>query len=400
MKALDILQKDIAFAYPEIHSVRLNTLFTFVSSAMKDQRISVTYLGRGLKNASETDKKYDIKRADRLIGNPNLHNERLSFYEHMCETLVGQDKHPIIIVDWSPINGNEIFQVLRASIPMGGRALTLYEKVYPESKLNTEAAHQALLDALEKCLPVDCQPIILSDAIFKTPWFEAVEQKNWYWVGRVRGNVTLSTDNQTWHCCKYWYAQANSKAESLGEISYSKSTQFKCNSTLYQGTIKGREKSKMRGGKSNCTTDKYYAQKAKEPWLLVFNLPEHLQQPCMVVKLYKQRMQIEENFRDTKNGRIGISLEYANSKTPERFDNLMLIASLTLFALWCMGYVAALREDNFLLQANTIRHRAVLSYIYLGREVIDDNRYRPTAEEFIFVYSQLYLLTVGTHSLD
>jgi hypothetical protein len=44
----------------------------------------------------------------------------------------------------------------------------------------------------------------------------------------------------------------------------------------------------------------------------------------MVVKLYKQRMQIEENFRDTKNGRVGISLEYANSKTPERFDNLLL----------------------------------------------------------------------------
>lgn len=60
---------------------------------------------------------------------------------------------------------------------MGGRALTVYEKVYPESELNTEAAHQALLDNIERCLPADCQPIILSDAIFKTPWFEAIEKK-------------------------------------------------------------------------------------------------------------------------------------------------------------------------------------------------------------------------------
>jgi hypothetical protein len=62
MKALDIVQNDIAFAYPEIHKVRLNTLFTFVGSAMKDQSVSVTYLGRGLKSASKTDKKHDIMR--------------------------------------------------------------------------------------------------------------------------------------------------------------------------------------------------------------------------------------------------------------------------------------------------------------------------------------------------
>jgi len=119
----------------------------------------------------------------------------------------------------------------------------------------------------------------------------------------------------------------------------------------------------------------------------------------MVVKLYKQRMQIEENFRDTKNGRVGISLEYANSKTPERFDNLLLVAALTLYALWCMGYVAALRDDHLLLQANNIKHRTVLSYIYLGREVVDDNRYRPSAEEFVFVYSQLYQLTINVGDL-
>jgi hypothetical protein len=34
MKALDILQNDLSFAYPQIHSVRLNTLFTFVGGAM------------------------------------------------------------------------------------------------------------------------------------------------------------------------------------------------------------------------------------------------------------------------------------------------------------------------------------------------------------------------------
>ena len=110
VKATKILQKDIAFSYPEIHFTRLNTVFTFVKSGARDQRVSVTYLGRGLKNDSFTEKKHDIERADRLIGNKHLHNERLSFYEFMTENLLGNDRHPLILVDWSPINGNEIFR--------------------------------------------------------------------------------------------------------------------------------------------------------------------------------------------------------------------------------------------------------------------------------------------------
>ncbi len=52
MKVTEILHKDIAFSYPEIHSSRLNAFFTFVKSGLRDQRVSVTYLGRGLKSDS------------------------------------------------------------------------------------------------------------------------------------------------------------------------------------------------------------------------------------------------------------------------------------------------------------------------------------------------------------
>ena len=399
MKVAEILQKDIAFAYPEIHSSRLNALFTFVGSGLRDQRISVTYLGRGLKQDSNTEKKHDIKRADRLIGNRHLHSERLCFYHFMTETLVSNHRHPLIIVDWSPINGGDIFQVLRASIPMGGRALTLYEKAYPESELNSEHAHQHLLDKLEECLPEGCQPIILSDAIFKTPWFKAIEHKGWFWVGRVRGNVCLSTDKVTWARCSYWLEKATNKAKKLGDIFYSKSTRFKCQAVLYQGKNQGRIKKKKRGGKSQCTTDKYQQQKANEPWLLIFNLPESIKiTGRKVVKMYKQRMQIEESFRDTKNENLGIGLGYANSRSAKRYDNLLLVAALILFILWSLGYASdQLNQSRF--QANTEKKRRVLSYVYLGREVIDDGRYCPDEPVLVFVFSQLSELAISHESL-
>ncbi len=400
MKASEILHKDIADSYPQIHKTRLNTVFTFVESGLRDQRVTVTYLGRGLKTRSKTDIKHDIKRADRLICNQYLHQERIDFYQHMTSSLVGKQQNPLILVDWSPINGNEIFQVLRASIPMGGRALTLFEKVYPESELNTEGAHQYLLDNLEQCLPVDCLPIILSDAIFRAPWFEAIERKGWYWLGRVRGNITLSKDKESWYSCKNWFTKATNKAQNLGRILYGKTVKFSCHGVLYRGNTQGRKKLKKRGGQSQCTTVKYQQQKAKEAWLLVFNLPRSLsKQPQKIVKLYKQRMQIEENFRDTKNSRLGISLEFSNSRSAERFDNLLLIAALILFILWCLGYAASALKYEGALQANTETERRVLSYIYLGREVIDDPRYEPDILDIIYVYSQLSELTIRVEAL-
>lgn len=395
MKVIDSLQKSIAREYPEIHAVRLKTLCTFVQSGLKDQRVSVTYLGRGLKNGSVTSKKHDIKRADRLCGNKHLHAERASLYSHMTQWLVGSQPHPIILVDWSPIEGHQLFQVIRASIPMGGRALTLYEKVHSESELNTGKAHQLFLDNLERCLPEGCQPIIISDAIFRVPWFKAVEKKGWYWLGRVRGNVLLSDDEKNWYHCQHWFGKATGKARCLGEMFYSQSSAFSCQAFTFRGKAKGRQKVKKRGGVSRCTTDKYQQKKAKEPWLLVGKLPESLQQkPEKVVKLYKTRMQIEENFRDTKNARLGMSLEYARSKSPERFDNLLLIAALILFILWCIGYAALQLDYQSSLQANTVKKRNVLSNIYIGREVIDDSRYKVEGKAVIAVLKDLADLTI------
>ncbi len=116
-----------------------------------------------------THTKHDIKRMDRLIGNLYLHCGRKAIYQYLSKQLIGRQKHPVLIADWSPISGNEIFQLLRMTIPMGGRSLTLFEACFKEKKLNNTQVHDAFLDELEYILPEGCQPIILSNAIFKTP---------------------------------------------------------------------------------------------------------------------------------------------------------------------------------------------------------------------------------------
>ena len=37
------------------------------------------------------------------------------------------------------------------ALPMDGRALTIYEKAYPESELNTDKAHREFIEELSYC---------------------------------------------------------------------------------------------------------------------------------------------------------------------------------------------------------------------------------------------------------
>ncbi len=389
MKASKLLHKKLSTACPDMHDMRLKALIAGVTSALTEHQLTVTGLGRNLKSYSKTHTKHDIKRMDRLIGNSHLHSERKDIYQHLSMQLIGTQQHPVLIADWSPIPGNEMFQLLRISIPMGGRSLTIYEECFKEKKLNNTQVHNNFLDELEDIIPEGCQPIILSDAIFKTPWFKAIEAKGWYWVGRVRGNVQLSLDGKTFKGCASIMKMATTKPKELGTVLYSKSTQFSCQGVLYHGTTAGQHKKKKRGGISQDTVSLYYSKKAKQPWLLVSHLPEAFNTAKKIVKLYRYRMQIEEGFRDTKNQQYGIGLAQARSKSAKRYNNLLLVAALTLFLLWCIGKVAVDNKYHHHLQANTIRHKTVLSNIYIAIQIVKDERYPIEDKELHIIFEQI-----------
>ncbi len=56
---------------------------------------------------------------------------------------------------------------------------------------------------------------------------------------------------------------------------------------------------------------------------------------------------------------------------------------------WTVQFVAEQLNFHHSLQANTVKKRRVLSHIYLGREVIDDERYTVDDEFIIWVLHEL-----------
>ncbi len=48
---------------------------------------------------------------------------------------------PIVLVEWSDIREQKRLMVLRASVALQGRSITLYEKAFPLSEQCSKAAH-------------------------------------------------------------------------------------------------------------------------------------------------------------------------------------------------------------------------------------------------------------------
>ncbi|MCZ6804898.1 MAG: transposase [Proteobacteria bacterium] len=107
-------------------------------------------------------------------------------------------------------------------------------------------------------------------------------------------------------------------------------------------------------------------KREREPWLIVTSLSVDVTTPTQVIMLYKKRMQIEEAFRDLKNTRNGFSLRHCRSFDAQRLNVALLIAAIAMLLLWIIGVMVKQENKHYLYQANTIRHRSVLSTFTIG----------------------------------
>ena len=125
-----------------------------------------------------------------------------------------------------------------------------------------------------------------------------------------------------------------------------------------------------KAGKKDCHKDSLnYARGYREPWILVSSL-NGFSAVKRVVKIYKFRMTIEGSFRDQKSTQFGFSMNENVTLIAERYTTWLLIASLASFVAWVIGYAAEQKKLHYNFQANTYRHRRVLSFFYLGCQIV------------------------------
>lgn len=385
MKVLsDLFTLDSTILDPRIST----SLLSCVNSVANGSELSLTAMGRNAGELNCSSEKHAIKRVDRLLKNTKLHNVRCEYYR-MITSYFANIKHPLIHVDWSSVY-NYNFVMLRAAVSVDGRAITIYEEVYPQEKHGSHTAHLTFLSNLAKILPAHVMPVICTDAGFKVPWFKAIESYNWYWLARTRGEVKCQLEGESdWLTVHQHHHKATKKASELPNVILSKSNKHPCRGVLFKGKNMQRKNLNRKGVVTKDSTNIKHAKSAKEPWFLVSNLPKDKYVPHQLVNLYRRRMGIEESFRDCKNEYYGMGLRRSRSKNIERLQIILLIAMLAMFYLLMLGRAAETEGLQRHFQANTTKRKRVLSYVFLGRRIINHREYDISEELLISAFAAL-----------
>lgn len=377
MHTTKVLHKLLCQSVPSIHASRLKTLLSVVQSVAQGARATVTSMGRGLSGSAYD--KHKIKRADRLLSNAALYQESLAIYQAMTRLILKGLSEVVICIDWSPLCADQSRHLLRAAIPVGGRSLTLYEEAHPQKQLGNRKVQHRFLDRLAVMLPSTCQPIIVADSGFRTPFYRYVEtQFDWHWVGRIRGRDFIRKENQTdqWFSAKNLHHKATCKATCLGMIDWVRRQPLSAWIVLIRRPKKRRQALTYKGKKRKACKDKLQIKSAREPWLLVASLSLQKRTPKQIVNIYKTRMQIEEGFRDCKSVHYGLSLSQNRRMNEYRCSVLCLIAACTIFVLWCIGTAGKQSDIAKQVRVNSSSKRPSYSVIFLARLLLAQTQFR------------------------
>jgi hypothetical protein len=369
MHALTILHSILSASLPEIHAKRLKSLLSAVGAVVRGSRLTLSDIGRGLSGPVAV--KHNIKRIDRLLGNSMLHTEIPMLYEALVRQSLGGISTPLIVIDWSDLTADRHWQLLRASVAIEGRSMTLYEQVHPQSRATSPRVHKVFLAKLAAMLPAGCAPILITDAGFRSAWFKLVNRMGWSWIGRIRNRDMISPEHDdTWAGCKTLYPLATAQATSLGQYNYVRQHPVPCRLVLIKHPQQKRHHKSRLGKRVRSSRSLKNARAQREPWLLAASPKLNHLSAQAIVAVYAQRMQIEESFRDLKSEQFGLGFSSNRSTQKNRLGVLLLVASLALFVLRLIGEVGKEKQMEFKFQSNTRRSRPVISVINLALQLV------------------------------
>lgn len=141
-------------------------------SLLDGNQLSLTQLGRNITGSLAA--KHNIKRIERLLGNHQLAQDKITIYQWHARYLCGSNPMRIILVDCSDVREQLRIITLRASISVQGRSVTVYERTFLFEDYNAPHSHNAFLAELANVLPQGCCPFIPTDAGYRNTWFREV----------------------------------------------------------------------------------------------------------------------------------------------------------------------------------------------------------------------------------
>jgi hypothetical protein len=186
---------------PFMHAARWQALHDVALSAVCGRALTLTTLALG--TSRHIKLRHRIKCVDRLLANPHLEAERIDAYRALAHQWLSGLPQWLIVVDWSPVTDDLEWHLLRASVVVDGRSVTLYEEVHSRQHQAAFNVHERFVKRLAALLPAcDRPPMVITDAGFRTTWFRLMAEQGWYWIGRTRNRDFVRLAGGEWFPAK------------------------------------------------------------------------------------------------------------------------------------------------------------------------------------------------------
>jgi hypothetical protein len=368
MHAGSIVARVLGPCLEGLHAKRAAACQRAVIAVLRGAALSLSAIALGVR--SGTAYRHRIKSVDRLLGNAALQAARGELYAALAARWLSGVRQLLLVIDWSDLTPDQSWHWLRASVSVEGRSITLYEEVHPQPRLANPKVHERFLARVAQLLPAGCEPIVMTDAGFHAPWFKAVTARGWAFIGRVRGRDLVQHDAGPWMRGTALYEQATERPRDLGPHAFVRSNPIGVRLVLVKLPARGRHRLNIYGQPRTGRTSGNCARAARDPWLLAASRGlDHLAANT-IVRLYAQRMRIEQSFRDTKNLRMGQGLNITRSRTRERLQMLLLVGHLAAFVQRLIGEEAQAHQLQLNFMATCRTTRPEISALTLARRIL------------------------------
>lgn len=384
------IQKIFKKSFSVIHEKRADSLVAASASILNGAHLTISSIGRHISGPALEKSK--IHRADSIVGNGLLYNDKLILMRALVNATFSNRTTLYVLIDWSGCCSDKRF-ILQASIANNGfgRSQPIHTRIHGKSEGEWVKAQKLFLDELKFIFSdIKTNVVVITDSGFHAPWFKDVQRLGWDYIGRVRGLVKVYCEGTAkWASVDELYQKATGSPQTLGRCILGKDKRNSIKGEVYLIKKKGLGRKKPSNKKKYPDQEQQYEKMYKDPWLLISSIKTS--EALKIIQAYGYRMQIEQNFRDTKNGNYGYGLEHSGTKDRMRLENLLTIALVATFMAFIIGLCAENTKLHRTFQANTVRHRRVLSLVYLGIRVWKTSLSKipiPLIEQYLLEFSK------------
>lgn len=298
--------------------------------------LCIHVIGRAYGWATDGDGKHGVKQVDRLLSNEKVSPWQLA--RRWIAMLVGPRQEVIVALDWTDFDGDDHTTLVASLLTNHGRATPLLWKTVKKSTLvgNRNAYEDELLEHLSKSMPDGVRVTIVADRGFgDQERYRKLTELGMDYIIRFRECILVADQWGTQKPASEWVA-------STGRAKMHKDMAVTNDCYVVPAAVFVHDK------------------RMQDSWCLATSRADVT--AAQIVKWYGKRFTIEETFRDTKNGHLGMGLSATHIRNEARRDRLIFIAAIAHMLVTLLGAAGEKCGLDRTLKSNTSAKRQLSLY--------------------------------------